>query len=377
MTRIPRLFFGINAIVFDAAPALAVAALASFFLLSASPALCAKAPPPPAASLDEVTGDVTVLAAADGEEVDAEEDMELFEGDEVRTAKGAKVTVTFVDNHLVRLSERTRLKIKTVKVDPVKGSFFARLGLLTGRLFGSFTKLGTANSGLRVETRTAVAAVKGTTFAVEETDAESTVSVLEGTVTTAAVDEKGNEKEAVDVPAGSETTVNALQRKLLAPRGFLRDSKRQWLTKDLKDIQGSAGRFRALKASGQVDRLRRMRNLIRASELSQRLQQDPKALDSLSPGRRARVERFLKTHGNDARRSGPEMKAFLRANPALRERMARQAEMRMRGKGRGATERGDKDGLKEGGKTADTGGTAPAKPKKQGRIQKLKDRFKR
>jgi len=81
------------------------------------------------------------------------------------------------------------------------------------------------------------------------------------------------------------------------------------------------------------------------------------------------------------------MKAFLRANPALRERMARQAEMRMRGKGRGATERGatergatergDKDGLKEGGKTADTGGTAPAKPKKQGRIQKLKDRFKR
>ena len=133
-------------------------AAAVLSLLGPSPVHCAKAPPP-AASLDAVTGDVTVLAASDGEEMDAEEDMELFEGDEVRTAKGAKVTVTFVDNHLVRLSERTRLKIKTVKADPVKGSFFARLGLMTGRLFGSFTKLGTAGSGLKVETRTAVAAV--------------------------------------------------------------------------------------------------------------------------------------------------------------------------------------------------------------------------
>jgi len=346
-------------------------AAAVLSLLGPSPVHCAKAPPP-AASLDAVTGDVTVLAASDGEEMDAEEDMELFEGDEVRTAKGAKVTVTFVDNHLVRLSERTRLKIKTVKADPVKGSFFARLGLMTGRLFGSFTKLGTAGSGLKVETRTAVAAVKGTTFAVEETETESTVSVLEGTVTTAAVDEAGNEKEAVDVPAGSETTVNALQRKLRAPRGFLRDAKRQWLANDLRDIKGSAGKFRALKASGQVDRMRRMRNLIRASELSQRVQQDPLALDSLSPGKRARVERFLKQHGDDARRSGPEIKAFLRANPSMRTKLARQAEMRMRGKGRGG---------KEGGKSADGPGAATqdgkAKPEKQGPFEKLKGKFKR
>jgi hypothetical protein len=352
------------------AAALCAAALLTALLAGHSPALGAKAPPP-AASLDDVKGDVTVFVAQDREEVDGEEDMELFEGDEVRTAKGAKATITFVDNHMVKLSERTRLLIKTVKADPVKKSFLAKLTLLGGRLVGSFSRLGSPGSGLKVETKTVVAAVKGTTFAVEDADEASTVSVLEGTVATAPMDESGREGDPVDLGEGTETTVDLRTRTVQAPRKFLNDMKRQWVKADLQDVRSGAGKFRALKATGQIDRMRRMRNLVRAQELAQRLEQNPKALDSLSPARRARIQRFMALHGDEARRNGRELKAFLRMNPALRARLAQQAEKRMRGKGR---EGGNQGGVQNPGQG---NSPPPQKPEKEDPFSKLKDRFKK
>ena len=146
-------------------------------------------PLPPPAVLSEVTGDVTIVRGLAKTEIDGEEDLALREGDEVRTAVGAKVTISFRDEHLVRLAERSSLVIKTLK--STSTGFFGQVKLATGKLFASFAKLTGTGSGFKVETRTAVAAVKGTTFSVEDSEEASVISVLEGTVSAAGVDESG------------------------------------------------------------------------------------------------------------------------------------------------------------------------------------------
>src|SRR5204863_3107952 len=136
-----------------------------------------------------------------------------FEGDTVKTAAGATAAISFVDQHLLKLGERTTLVIRTVKSDPRTGSFLGQVGLLAGKLVASFGSLAGTSSGFKVDTRTAVAAVKGTTFSVEADDDASTVSVLEGTVATAGVDAAGHEAESVDVPEGQETSVGHGERR--------------------------------------------------------------------------------------------------------------------------------------------------------------------
>jgi len=307
-------------------------------------AACARAAPKPVATLTESDGDVTVIRAADADEEDGEEDMDLFEGDAIKTAAGAKVTITFLDNHLIKLSERSSLVLKTVRVNAATGSLWGQVKLIGGKLFASFTKLSGSSSGFRVETRTAVAAVKGTTFSVEDADDASTVSVLEGTVATAGLDAAGRETGAVDVPEGQETSVDLKGRRPGKPRGFLKEGRRAWVVENLRDVRTSAERHRELKRSGELFRQRRMRNLARASYLLELQRTDPDALDAMPPGRRARLKEFLATHQRDLTRSRDEVRRYLDQHPEAREKLQRQSERRMRGRGgeRGGRARPDR-----------------------------------
>ncbi|MEK7765531.1 MAG: FecR family protein, partial [bacterium] len=227
--------------------------LCSILLLLAVQSACG-ATPAPVAEFTKVTGDVRVLRGPKKELIDGEEDVDIFEGDEVATLANGAATISFVDHHLLKLGPRTTLVIKTVKADPVKQSFLGRVRLVTGRLFASFGKAaGGGRTGFAVETRSAVAAVKGTTFGVEEGDAGTSVSVDEGVVATSPVDEAGREGAAVDVPEGQETSIDAKTRKVGGLRGFLNDDRRRWMKDELTGLKGYAGQFRDLKKSGELD----------------------------------------------------------------------------------------------------------------------------
>ncbi len=253
--------------------------------------------PAPLAEIADADGDVDVIRAKTGETVDGEEDLDLFEGDQVKTAVGAHATISFVGQHLLKLGERTALVIRTAKTDPKTGSFFGQVSLLAGKLFASFAVLGSGSPGFKVDTRTAVAAVKGTTFSVEAEDETSTVSVLEGTVATAGMDAQGHEAEAVDVPEGQETSVGRGERRPRALRAFLQDERRAALRERLAEIRDRAREHRELHASGGMDKVRALRRLAREGRLDQ---------------------------------ADPDLKAFLDGHPVLRERITRHAERHRR-----------------------------------------------
>jgi len=269
-------------------------AVLAFIMPAPGRAATAAKAPPPVAALSDLDGTVTVVRAANSAEVDGLEDMDLFEGDEVRTAVKSAATITFLDKHLVKLSERTRLKIKTIKADPKTGSFFGRLGLLAGRMMAAFKPTaGDTQSGLKVDTRCATAAVKGTTFAVEDADSASTVSVLDGTVATAAVDAAGKEGAAVDVKDGQETAVDKVSGKIAPISNFLKDKKRDWMKTDLTGMKTSADKYRNMSASGDLDKVRQLRTLARDGKLNQ---------------------------------ATPELKNYMNANPGLKDKLKQHAE---------------------------------------------------
>ena len=252
--------------------------------------LAATLPPPPVATFSDVDGDVTVYRGAKREEIDGEEDVDLFEGDEIRTVAGATATISFLDHHLVRLGERTTLVIRTIKSNPATGSFLGRVSLAAGRLFASFGKLTVPGSGFSVQTGGAVAAVRGTTFAIEADETTSTVAVSDGTVSTSALDAAGQESGAVDVPAGQETNVDHRSRALDRPAAIA--ARHAWVHEHLAAIHGAAERHRAMRASGELGTLRQLRRRARAGIL------DPQA---------------------------PEARVFLAAHPEFAERLARHA----------------------------------------------------
>jgi lycopene cyclase domain-containing protein len=299
----------------------------ALLLAAAAPAGLRAAEPPPAV-LEEVTGDVVVIRGAAKTEIDGEEDLPLKEGDTVRTGAGARATISFRDAHLVRLAERSALVIRTLK--PATTGFFGAVRLAAGKLFASLAPLVGAGSGFRVETRTAVAAVKGTTFSVEDAEDGSTVAVLEGTVSTAGLDDAGAEIGAVDVGEGQETAVSVKGRRPGAPRRFLDDGRRAELRERLRDLRGHAGTFREAVRSGEHGRGRKMRNLARAGALLDLEREDPDAWNDLPEDRRAEIRAFLDEHREDVNRRGPEVREFLARHPELKAKLRAQAERRLR-----------------------------------------------
>lgn len=248
--------------------------------------------PPPVATFSDVDGNVTVLRA--GNELDAEEDMELQPGDEIRTDAGAAATVSFLDNHLVTLGERTTLRLTTVRADPRAGTFFGRVELATGQLFANFAKLTGAGSGFSVATGSTVCAVKGTTFGVEAQGDASTVSVAEGSVATSGLDGAGHELSTVAVGPGQESTVAGRTQAPAPPRPI--DARRGWVREKLEAVHQAAEHHRGLRQSGDLRRLRQLRRRARAGKLDVGADPEARAFLAAHPEERERLTRHAERH---------------------------------------------------------------------------------
>lgn len=130
-------------------------------------------------------------------------------GDELRTGDG-RLRVVFRDDSVLNLSEQTRVVVDEQVFAPDEGQFGSVLRLLHGRIRAAVSHYyGTAGSSYEVETPTAVAGVRGTTFVVGYDDEERLTEVIgvRGRVHVRGLDERLG--DGVFVTAQEATTVAA------------------------------------------------------------------------------------------------------------------------------------------------------------------------
>jgi hypothetical protein len=118
-----------------------------------------------------VTGEVVVHPAGGGDEVSAEAEMPLEEGDRVTTAAGASAEVALDGGSLIALRESTDFTLENTQKD---ASIFS---VALGSILAKIQKLGSQK--LSVRTPSSVAAVRGTEFGVDVEGEQSHVGVFD------------------------------------------------------------------------------------------------------------------------------------------------------------------------------------------------------
>lgn len=104
------------------------------------------------------------------------------EGDTVQTGDKARLEVSLPDGSKLRLAENTELKMTEIVAAPKKERSVS-VSLFVGRLWAKVAKAVAGSETFEVETRNAVAGVRGTTFAVQASaDLSALVRVYAGTV---------------------------------------------------------------------------------------------------------------------------------------------------------------------------------------------------
>lgn len=153
------------------------------------------------ARLTLVEGEVTVIYHdQDKTGVSAEEGMLLEAGDVVKTGPESRAEIGLEADSAIELDERSEFKVTAL--DRTESAFFLETGAVVLKILNLLKDRGK----LRVQTPTAIAAVRGTEFAVEyKTDGETAVAVFdEGSVAVRGLEGDGGE---VTLSKSEETSV--------------------------------------------------------------------------------------------------------------------------------------------------------------------------
>lgn len=196
------------------------------------------------AKVFSVKGVVEVRSGGDaGSWIGVEKGTLLRDGDEVRTAKGARVGVKFNEGKLLRLRENTYLKVQA----PTEEAQNGKVDLVTGVIHLFSREKGGSPV---VDTRDVSAAIRGTEVVFEKTDADTRVVVLEGNV------ELANAHGQVALGKGEQGRAN----QTTAPTKSIivnPEKEVQWalyypLFDDNGKAQGPLGRVDEMIAAGEV-----------------------------------------------------------------------------------------------------------------------------
>jgi hypothetical protein len=106
---------------------------------------------------------------------------ELYEGDSVRTAAGAKLKLEFIDGSVVQLGEGTELALDWFLYAPEAQTQNVLLQASAG-IFRVIAELLLPRSAFVVQTATAAASVRGTEWIVEAAPGATAIVVLDGQV---------------------------------------------------------------------------------------------------------------------------------------------------------------------------------------------------
>ena len=107
----------------------------------------------------------------------------LNRGNEVKVAEKSRIEIRFPDGTVMRLSEKSHLKMSELSFNKQTDSKNVKVDLSLGKLWAKVKKLSTSDSSVEVKTTNAVAGVRGTVYRVNvEEDQSALVKVYDGTV---------------------------------------------------------------------------------------------------------------------------------------------------------------------------------------------------
>jgi hypothetical protein len=126
---------------------------------------------------------------------------------EVKVAEQSRLEIRFPDGTVMRLSEKSNLKMNEVSYNKRTEGKSVKVGLSLGKLWAKVRKLVTPDSSVEVKTSNAVAGVRGTVYRVNvEEDKSALVKVYDGTVYVANPPKEATGKPPVQVAKPSEVS---------------------------------------------------------------------------------------------------------------------------------------------------------------------------
>ncbi len=149
----------------------------------------------------------------------------LKRNDEVRVGDKSRIEIRFPDGTIMRLSEKSHLKMSEVKYDKQTESKNMKVTLSLGKIWAKVKKLVTPDSSVEVRTTNAVAGVRGTVYRVNvEEDKSALVKVYDGTVYVA------NPPRPAGTPEGGVTAPHEVAGPHEVPPPYHEVSMEEWTT---------------------------------------------------------------------------------------------------------------------------------------------------
>ena len=177
-----------------------------------------------AAQLINVEGNVQVQSPGDNEWKKAENGMQVNIGDSIRTARRSKADIALdaEKKNTIALGEKTLVVLNSASADTID-----RLDLSRGRVYSNMEGI---KSGLSFEVNTpsAVAGVRGSSYMVYAERDEDEVSAYKDTVFIKTFDADKNQISEIMLPEGFKTFIGRFE----APSAFLQISNREFIRFD-------------------------------------------------------------------------------------------------------------------------------------------------
>lgn len=166
---------------------------------------------PDAARVTSVTGAVQLISGASGRKLPLTRDTLIRAGDEIVASSGT-ATVTLADGSVVRISPDSRLTFNRLTQYGKSGMVDTRLRLHKGEVHTRVRPVIEGGARFEIETPSAVAAVRGTAFALQTSRAGTSLQVTDGVV------DFGVPGRTRRIPAGYSATVATAQSGQLSIR---------------------------------------------------------------------------------------------------------------------------------------------------------------
>ena len=114
--------------------------------------------------------------------VNADFDMKIYQGDQIRTEAESRCEITLEDGAIVRMDENTFQQFEKCMIN--KTAKETSLFLSTGKIWLNARKILAKSDSFKVRTNKAVCAIRGTKFRVDTDDEQTRISVHKGVVAT-------------------------------------------------------------------------------------------------------------------------------------------------------------------------------------------------
>ncbi len=150
-----------------------------------------------------ISGDV-IIASESGESKAKIGDF-VTEGATIKTGVQSAVDIHF-SGSVIRILEKSTVVIRELIKEVEGNKEFTELYVEEGKVFSQVARKLRSGEKYQVTTKTVVAGVRGTEFLVEESEGESRISCIEGTVAVRKADE--DESSFVNLEAGNEAVID-------------------------------------------------------------------------------------------------------------------------------------------------------------------------